>query len=126
MSQNRSWANYGPIGFLLPSPRLSPIVPMSRPYRLTRPGQYVPRPPTCAAMPANAKPKPVRKTQSKWVEPNRVKDFQTMVRSSRDDKAVFHALAHHWGISVSDCLVLLARKECRKEGLTVRDLDHYR
>ncbi len=59
-------------------------------------------------------------------EPNREKDYQTMVRSSREDKAKLHALAQFWGISISDAIIMLARKEIRKEQIQVRDLDHYR
>jgi hypothetical protein len=74
-----------------------------------------------------SKPQPVRKSAAgRKPEPNRTKDFQTMVRSSREDKAALHALARFWGISVSDAIVMLARKEIRKEGIPVRDLDHYR
>lgn len=49
-----------------------------------------------------------------------------MVRSSREDKALFHALAEYWGISVSDALILLARREMRREGIQVRNLECYR
>ena len=69
--------------------------------------------------------KAVRKTPKK-PEPNRTKDFQTMVRSSREDKAALHALAEYWGISVSDCIVMLARKAIREERIPVRDLEYYR
>lgn len=69
--------------------------------------------------------KAVRKTPKK-PEPNRTKDFQTMVRSSREDKAALHALATYWGISVSDCIVMLARKAIRDEKISVKDLDFYR
>lgn len=72
--------------------------------------------------------KPVRKSAAgkKKPEPNRTKDYQTMVRSSREDKAALHALSEYWGISVSDAIIMLARKEIRKEQIQVRDLDHYR
>lgn len=70
--------------------------------------------------------KGTRKPQAKGEDFTRTKPYQTMVRSSREDKAVFHALAEYWGVSVSDALILLARKEMRKEGVKVRDLDLYR
>ena len=59
-------------------------------------------------------------------EPNREKDYQTMVRTSADDKATLHALANHYGISMSDTVVMLVREKIRKEGIVVRPLDHYR
>jgi hypothetical protein len=58
-------------------------------------------------------------------EPNRTKAFQTLVRTTAEDKAAMHALADYYGISMSDLVTLLIRKELKREGVKVRPLEHY-
>ena len=55
----------------------------------------------------------------------RTRAHQSGLRFAADDKAALHALAAHYGISMSDVVTMLVRERVRKEALVVHPLAFY-